>query len=145
MQMAVLVMILGTATWMAMGRSFYMAYLNHLGLSTEAIGLFTTLRAGATTVAQFGFAFLANRLGVVVTILSGVSIGGLALALTPFLTAAPILALVGCLGSGADRLRNPGLLTLIAEGTNQDSRALAFALLNTAWASLPQSSLLFWG
>jgi DHA1 family multidrug resistance protein-like MFS transporter len=134
MQMAVLVMILGTASWMAVGRSFYVAYLNHLGLSTEVIGLLTTLRAGATTVTQFGFAFLANRLGVVVTILSGVAIGGLALALTPFLTTAPILALVGCLGNGADRLRNPGMFTLIAEGTDQDSQALAFALLNTAWA-----------
>ncbi len=135
MQMAVLVMILGTASWMAMGRSFYVVYLNHLGLSTETIGLLTTLRAGATTVAQFGFAFLANRLGVIVTTLSGVAIGGLALALTPFLTTAPILALVGCLGNGADRLRNPGMFTLIAEDTDQDSRALAFALLNTAWAT----------
>lgn len=134
MRMAVLVMILGTASWVAVGRSFYVAYLNHLGFSTDVIGLLTTLRAGATTAAQFGFAFLASRLGVVVTALSGVAIGGLALTLTPFLTTAPILALVGCLGNGADRLRNPGVFTLIAEGTDQDSRALAFALLNTAWA-----------
>ena len=135
MRMAVLVMMLGTASWMAVGRSFYVAYLTHLGFSTEVIGLLTTLRAGATTVAQFGFAFLANRLGVVVTALSGVALGGLALTLTPFLTTAPILALVGCLGNGADRLRNPGMFTLIAESTDPDSRALAFALLNTAWAA----------
>lgn len=134
-RMAILVMILGTASWMAVGRSFYVAYLNHLGFSTEVIGLLTTLRAGATTVAQFGFAFLANRLGVVVVTLSGVAIGGLALTLTPFLTTAPILALVGCVGNGADRLRNPGMFTLIAEGTDQDSRALTVALLNTAWAT----------
>jgi len=135
MRMAVLVMALGTASWVAVGRSFYVAYLTRLGFSTEVIGLLTTLRAGATTVAQFGFAFLANRLGVVVTALSGVAIGGLALALTPFLTTAPVLALVGCLGNGADRLRNPGMFTLIAESTDRDSRALAFALLNTAWAA----------
>jgi MFS family permease len=135
MRMAVLVMMLGTASWMAVGRSFYVAYLNRLGFSTEVIGLLTTLRAGATTVAQFGFAFLANRLGVVVTALSGVTIGGLALTLTPFLTTAPILALVGCLGNGADRLRNPGMFTLIAESTDRDSRALAFAVLNMAWAA----------
>jgi MFS family permease len=135
MRMAVLVMLLGTATWMAVGRSFYVVYLTHLGFSTEIIGLLTTLRAGAATVAQFGFAFLANRLGVVVTTLSGVAIGGLALTLTPFLTTAPILSLVGCLGNGADRLRNPGMFTLIAESTDQDSRALAFALLNMAWAT----------
>ncbi|MBC8263061.1 MAG: MFS transporter [Anaerolineales bacterium] len=135
MRMAVLIMMLGTATWATVGRSFYVAYLTHQGLSTEVIGLLTTLRAGATTVAQFGFAFLASRLGVVVTALSGVAIGGLALTLTPFLTTAPILALVGCLGNGADRLRTPGMLTLIAEGADQDSRALAFALLNTAWAA----------
>jgi len=135
MRMAVLVMMLGTASWAAVGRSFYVAYLTRLGFSTEVISLLTTLRAGATTVAQFGFAFLANCLGVVVTALSGVAIGGLALALTPFLTTAPILSLVGCLGNGADRLRNPGMFTLIAESTDQDSRALAFALLNTAWAA----------
>ncbi len=134
-RMAILVMILGTASWMAVGRSFYVAYLNHLGFSTEVIGLLTTLRAGATTVAQFGFAFLSNRLGVIAVTLSGVAIGGLALTLTPFLTTAPILALVGCVGNGADRLRNPGMFTLIAEGTDQDSRALAVALLNTAWAT----------
>ena len=135
MRMVVLVMMLGTASWVAVGCSFYVAYLTHLGLSTEVIGLLTTLRAGATTVAQFGFAFLANRLGVVVTTLSGVAIGGLALTLTPFLTTAPVLALVGCLGNGADRLRNPGMFTLIAESTDPDSRSLAFALLNMAWAA----------
>ncbi len=134
-RMAVLVMMLGTASWVAVGRSFYVAYLTRLGFSTEVIGLLTTLRAGSTTVAQFSFAFLANRLGVVVTALSGVAIGGLALTLTPFLTTAPVLALVGCLGNGADRLRNPGMFTLIADSTDQDSRALAFALLNTAWAA----------
>ncbi len=135
MRTAVLVMMLGTASWAAVGRSFYVAYLTRLGFSTEVIGLLTTLRAGATTVAQFGFAFLSSRLGVVVTTLSGVAIGGLALTLTPFLTTAPILALVGCLGNGADRIRNPGMFTLIAENTDQDSRALAFALLNMAWAA----------
>ncbi|MBL7064842.1 MAG: MFS transporter [Anaerolineae bacterium] len=135
MRMAILVMMLGTAGWMAVGRSFYLAYLNHLGFSTEVIGLLTTLRASAMTLAQFGFAFLANHLGAVVTTLSGLAIGGLALTLTPFLTTAPILALVGCLGSGADRLRIPGMFTMIAEGTDQDSRGLAVALLNVAWAA----------
>jgi sugar phosphate permease len=130
-----LVMILGTASWIAVGRSFYVAYLDHLGLSTEVIGLLSTLRSGAMTLAQFSFAFLANHLGTIVTTLSGLAIGGLALMLTPFLTTAPVLALVGCVGSGADRLRSPGMFTMIAEGTDQDSRALAVALLNVAWAT----------
>lgn len=134
-RMAVLVMMLGTATWMAVGSSFYVAYLDNLGFSTEVIGLLTTLRAGATTVAQFSFAFLASRLGVLATTLSGVAIGGFTLALTPFLTTAPILALVGCLGNGADRLRTPGMFTLIAGSTDPDSQALSFALLNTTWAA----------
>lgn len=134
-RMAMLVMMLGTASWMAVGRSSYLAYLNHLGFSTEVIGLLSTLRASAMTLAQFGFAFLANHLGAVVTTLSGLAIGGLALTLTPFLTTAPLLALVGSIGSGADSLRNPGVFTMIAEGTDQDSRALAIALLNVAWAT----------
>jgi DHA1 family tetracycline resistance protein-like MFS transporter len=134
-RMAMLVMMLGTASWIAVGRSFYLAYLNHLGFSTEVIGLLSTLRAGAMTLAQFSFAFLANHLGVIVTTLSGLAVGGLALMLTPFLTTAPVLALVGCVGSGADRLRSPGMFTMIAEGTDQDSRALAVALLNVAWAT----------
>lgn len=134
-RMAMLVMTLGTASWIAVGRSFYLAYLNHLGFSTEVIGLLSTLRAGAMTLAQFGFAFLASHLGTIVTTLSGVAVGGLALMLTPFLTTAPALALVGCVGSGADRLRSPGMFTMIAEGTDQDSRALAVALLNVAWAT----------
>jgi hypothetical protein len=33
---------------------------------------------------------------------------------------------------------------LIAEGTDQDSRALAFALLNTAWAATTTVLLPFW-
>jgi hypothetical protein len=129
------VMMLGTAGWMAVGRSFYLAYLNRLGFSTELIGLLSTLRAGAMTLAQFSFAFLASHLGAIVTTLSGLAVGGLALMLTPFLTMAPALALVGCVGSGADRLRSPGMFTMIAEGTDQDSRALAVALLNVAWAT----------
>jgi DHA1 family tetracycline resistance protein-like MFS transporter len=134
-RMAMLVMMLGTASWIVVGRSFYLAYLNQLGFSTEVIGLLSTLRAGAMTLAQFGFAFVASHLGAIVTTFSGLAVGGLALMLTPFLTAAPALALVGCVGSGADRLRNPGMFTMIAEGTDQDSRALAVALLNVAWAT----------
>lgn len=134
MRLAVFVWMLGTAGWLAMGYSFYMAYLDNLGFSTDLIGVLTTLRAGAITVVQFSFAFLANRFGVVLTTLSGVAIGGLALSLTPFLTSAPILALVGCIGHGADRLRNPGMFTLIAESVDHDSQPLAYALLNTAWA-----------
>ena len=134
-RMAMLVMMLGTASWMAVGRSFYLAYLSRLGFSTEVIGLLSTLRAGAMTLAQFSFAFLASHLGAIVTTLSGVTVGGLALMLTPFLTTAPALALVGCVGNGADRLRSPGMFTMIAEGTDQDSRALAVALLNVAWAT----------
>lgn len=134
-RMAMLVMMLGTASWMAVGRSFYLTYLNHLGFSTEVIGLLTTLRASAMTLAQFGFAFVANYLGTIVTTLAGLAVGGLALMLTPFLTTAPVLALVGCVGSGADRLRSPGMFTMVAEGTDQESRALAVALLNVAWAT----------
>jgi MFS family permease len=134
-RMALLAMMLGTASWMAVGRSFYVAYLDTLGLSTEVIGLLTTLRASATTVAQFSFAFLANRLGVVGTTFLGVAVGGLALTLTPWLTTAPLLALVGCIGGGADRLRSPGMFTMVAARTDQDSRALAFAMLNTTWAA----------
>ncbi len=134
-RMAMSVMMLGTASWMAVGRSFYLVYMNRLGFSTELIGLLSTLRAGAMTLAQFSFAFLASHLGAMVTMLSGVAVGGLALMLTPWLTTAPALALVGCVGSGADRLRNPGMFTMIAEGTDQDSRALAVALLNVAWAT----------
>jgi hypothetical protein len=132
--MAMLVMMLGTASWMAVGRSFYLSYLNHLGFSTELIGLMSTLRAGATTLAQFGFALVVSYLGTIVTTLSGLAVGGLALVLTPLLTTAPVLALVGCVGDGADRLRRPGMFTIIAEGTDQHSRALAVALLNVAWA-----------
>jgi hypothetical protein len=134
-RIALLVMILGTASWMAVGRSFYLAYLNHLGFSTEVIGLMSTLRATASMLAQFSFALLASHLGTVVTTLSGLAVGGLALTLTPLLTTAPVLALVGFIGDGADRLRRPGMFTMIAEGTDQDSRALAVALLNVAWAT----------
>jgi DHA1 family tetracycline resistance protein-like MFS transporter len=134
-RMAMSVMMLGTASWMAVGRSFYLAYMSHLGFSTEVIGLLSTLRAGAMTLAQFSFAFLASHLGAIVTTLSGLAVGGLALMLTPFLTTASALALVGCVGSGADRLRSPGMFTMIAEGTDQGSRALAVALLNVAWAT----------
>jgi len=134
MRLAAFVWMIGTAGWLAMGYSFYLAYLENLGFSTDLIGMLTTLRAGAIAVVQFGFAFLASRFGVVLTALSGVAIGGFALTLTPFLTRAPILALIGCIGHGADRLRNPGMFTLIGENVEQDSQPLAYALLNTSWA-----------
>ena len=133
-RLAALVWCLGTASWVAVGSSFYLAYLDNLGFSTDLIGLLTTLRGGAITLAQFGFTFLAGNFGVVLTALSGVSLGGLALTLTPFLTKAPVLALIGCIGHGADRLRNPGMFTLIGENVTQDDKPLAYALLNTSWA-----------
>jgi sugar phosphate permease len=121
-------------SWMTVGPSFYVAYLNHLELSPEVIGLLTTLRASAGTLARFGFAFLSNYAGVIVATLSGFAIGGWALTMTPFLTAVPLLALVGCLGEAADRLRIPGIYTMIADNTDQGSRALAVALVAVAWA-----------
>ena len=133
-RLAILLTLLGTMSWMTVGPSFYVAYLNHLRLSPEVIGLLTTLRASAGTLARFGFAFLANRIGVVIATLSGFAVGGLALMMTPFLTAVPILALVGCLGEAVDRLRIPGIYTMIADSTDQGSRSLAVALVAVAWA-----------
>ena len=133
--LAISVTSLGTISWMIVGGSFYLAYLNDLGLSPEVMGLLTTLRASAGMLAGFCFAFLANHIGVVIATLSGFAIGGLALAMTPFLTTVPLLALVGCLGGAADRLRMPGISTIIADGTEQGSRALALALINLSWAA----------
>jgi len=132
--LAISIASLGAMSWMTVGPSFYLAYSNHLGFSPESIGWLTTLRASAGTLARFGFAFLANRVGVVVATLSGFAIGGLALTATPFLTAVLPLALIGCLGEAADRLRIPGIHSIIADSTDQSSRALAFALVNMSWA-----------
>jgi len=133
-RLAAIVWSLGTASWVAVGSSFYVAYLDSLGYTADVIGMLATLRGGAITLAQFGFSSLAGIFGVILTTLSGVSIGGLALTLTPFLTKVSILALVGCIGHGADRLRNPGMFTIIGENVDQDDQPLAYALLNTSWA-----------
>ena len=133
-RLAILLTLLGTASWMAVGPSFYVAYLTTLGLSPEIIGLLTTLRASAGTLARFGFAFLSNHIGVVIATLSGFAIGAVALTMTPFLTAVPLLAIVGCLGEAADRLRIPGIYTLVADGTGQRNRAIGVALVNLSWA-----------
>ena len=53
--------------------------MDYLGFSTEVIGLLSTLRAGAMTLAQFSFAFVASHLGPIVTTLSGIAVEGLAL------------------------------------------------------------------
>lgn len=132
-RLAILLTFLGTMSWMSIGPSFYLAYLDHQGVSPEVIGWMTTLRASAGTLSRFGFALLASHIGVVVASLWGFVVGGLALTMTPFLTAVSLLALVGCLGEAADRLRIPGIFTMIADSTERDSRALAFALVNLAW------------
>ena len=133
-RMAILLTLVGTASWMAVGRSFYVTYLNSLGFSAEVIGLLASLRAGVAVASRFGFFLLAKHAGAVVVSLLGLALGGLALMVTPFLTSAPILAVVGCLGEGVDRLRIPGIYTLIATGTGQGSRSLAVALVNVSWA-----------
>ena len=133
-RVAVLVTLLGTMGWVTVGPSFYIAYLTRLGVSADVIGLLTTLRAGAGTMGRFGFAFFAGHIGVIVATFSGFVIGGLALATTPYLTAVPVLALVGSLGEAADRLRIPGIQTMIADGTEPSARALSFALISFSWA-----------
>jgi len=133
-RMAILLTLLGTASWMAVGPSFYVTYLNHLGFSAEVIGLLASLRAGVAVLSRFGFFVLVRSAGVIVAPLLGLALGGLTLMMTPFLTSVPILALVGCLGEGADKLRIPGIYTLIATGTDQNNRSLAVALVNVSWA-----------
>ncbi len=133
-RLAILLTLLGTASWMAVGPSFYVAYLSHLRLSPEVIGLLATLRAGVAVLSRFGFFLLAKRVGVVVAPLLGLAVGGLTLMMTPFLTNVSILALVGCLGEGADKMRIPGIYTLVAADTDQDNRSLAVALVNVSWA-----------
>jgi len=133
-RLAILLTLLGTASWMVVGPSFYMAYLSHLRVSPEVIGLLAALRAGVAVLSRFGFFALAKRTGAVVVSLLGLAFGGLTLMMTPFLTNVPILALVGCLGEGTDKMRIPGIYTLIATGTDQDNRSLAVALVNVSWA-----------
>lgn len=133
-RLAALLTLLGTMSWVTVGPSFYIAYLSQLGVSADVIGLLTTLRAGASTVGRFGFALFATRIGVLVATFSSFAVGGLALAATPFLTAVPVLALVGSLGEAADRLRIPGILTIVAEGNDPRNRALAFSLISLSWA-----------
>lgn len=135
LQMSVILWIVGTAGWVAMGSSIYIALLDNLGFSKELIGFLSASRAGSTILAQFSFSFLASRLGVIATVLSGVAMGGLTLTITPFFTGAPILGFIGCLGQGADRLRNPGMFTLIAQDVEKENQPLAFALISTAWAA----------
>jgi len=135
MRLSSVVWMLGTAGWISIGMSLYVVYLENLGFSSSLIGTFATLRWVAITLAQFSFVLIANRIGVVTTALSGVAIGGLALSLTPFLSSAPILALVGCIGHSADRLRNPGMFTLVAENVSKDNLPTAYALLNVSWAT----------
>ncbi|MFH1929716.1 MAG: MFS transporter, partial [Chloroflexota bacterium] len=133
-RMAILLTLLGTASWMAVGPSFYVVYLNHLSFSLEVIGFLAALRAGAAVLSRFGFFVLAKHAGAAVVPLLGLALSGLTLTMTPFLTSVPILAVVGCLGEGADKLRIPGIYTLIATGTDQNNRSLAVALVNVSWA-----------
>ena len=133
-RLAALLTLLGTMSWVTVGPSFYIAYLNQLGVSADVIGLLTTLRAGAGTLGRFGFALFATRTGVLVATFSSFALGGLALAATPFLTAVPVLALVGSLGEAADRLRIPGIQTMMADGTDTTTRALSFSLISFSWA-----------
>jgi len=82
----------------------------------------------------FSIAFASNSFGVITTSLPGFAAGALALTMTPFLRMLLLLAMAGCLGEAADRLRIPGANTLVANDTDRHSRAFGLALINTSWA-----------
>ena len=63
MRMAMLILLLGAASWLAVEYSFYVVYLDGIGFSTTTICLLATMREGAARVAQFSFALLASQLG----------------------------------------------------------------------------------
>jgi len=132
--LAILVTLSGTIGWMSIGSTFYLEYVHHLGFPPDIIGLLNALRTGAGTLSRFSFAAVSNGIGVISAALSGIAVGGLTLAMTPFLSSFLLLATVGFLGAIADGLWMPGVFTIVADSTDRDQRALAVALVNIAWA-----------
>jgi len=87
---------------------------------------------------------ISRRIGLLPAILLGLLLAGLGLAITPFLTSVPVLALVGTLSQAADSFRVPGVFALLRLGTRTEERATSIAILNTSWAVAAFSGGSFW-
>ena len=136
---------LGALGWYTFGSSLYLDYLHWLAIPSGTIGLLRGLGSTAMVLAPFLYLSLSNHIGVLRAILFGLLLGGLGLAMTPFLKSVLALAVVGTLAQTADRFRMPGVVTLLRMDTRSQERPTAIAIMNTSWALAAFVGGPFWG
>jgi MFS family permease len=133
-RLALLISAIGTMGWMSVGPSFYLTHLRSIGCGANCVGVLAALRAAGGVLGRFSFASIAGVIGPTSASLLGMGTGGLALLVSPALGSIPLLAITGGIGEAADRLRIPGMHTLLALGTDRRTRSLSIAMSTMAWA-----------
>ena len=144
-RLVALLTMLGTLGWYTFSASFYLAYLHRLAISSGTIGLLRALGSTSMVLAPSLYFSLSSRIGALLAVLFGLLLGGLGLAMTPFLKSVLALAVVGTLAQTADRFRMPGVFTLLHMGTRSQERPTAIAIMNTSWALTAFVGGPFWG
>jgi len=136
---------LSTLGWFTFRSSFYLDYLYQLEMSVSTIGFLMALGSASMILAPFLYSLISKYTGVLVAIVFGLLVAGLALALTPFLTSTLAIALIGTLGQMGDAFRPPASISLMSSSTSSRKQPIAIAIMNTSWAMAAFIGGPFWG
>jgi MFS family permease len=112
--------------------SFYVAWLNDLGMTGTAIGLLSPAAAVGAALFSLATARLARYLGGLWIALISLWAGILLICVTPLLGSYLLLQIAMFLRSGANGLAQPLVITLVLRGAGKQNQGKAIGLRGTA-------------
>jgi len=112
--------------------SFYVAWLNDIGLTGTAIGLLSPAAAIAAALFSLGTSYLMRFIGGLWIALLSLWTGVILICITPLLGSYLVLQIVMFLRSGANGLAQPLVITLVLRGAGRENQGKAIGLRGTA-------------
>jgi len=112
--------------------SFYVAWLNDMGLTGTAIGLLSPAAAIAAALFSLATTYLTRYVGGLWIALISLWAGVILICVTPLLGSYLVLQIVMFLRSGANGLAQPLVITLVLRGAGRENQGKAIGLRGTA-------------
>jgi MFS family permease len=112
--------------------SFYVAWLNDMGLTGTAIGLLSPAAAIAAALFSLATSYLTRFVGGLWIALLSLWAGVILICITPLLGSYLVLQIVMFLRSGANGLAQPLVITLVLRGAGRENQGKAIGLRGTA-------------
>ena len=144
-RIAMVITCLGSAGWFTFRSSFYLDYLRRTGMSPGSMGFLTGLGSMGSIVAPFVYTLLSRRIEALRTVVIGLLIAGLGLAVTPLLRTSLLIGAVAIPAQMGDAFRLPGVYVLLGANTVVRDRPTAVAIVNSAFALAALVAGPLWG